>query len=115
MAAALPFISTLANDSLLSVMISTLDASATFFMNSPDASVVNRILLSPDIENVYGQGLEFDTSLLCSLWSPAHSSPRAIDCISRGKRAFLMDQQSSELNSIPKIGSLQQSKPSRLI
>src|SRR5215831_21182533 len=57
MAAALPFISTLANNSLLSVMISTLDAAAKFFMNSPDASVVDRILLSPDIENVYGQGL----------------------------------------------------------
>src|SRR5215813_2577951 len=57
MAAALPFISTLANNSLLSVMISTLDASATLFMNSPDASVVDSILLSPDIENVYGQGL----------------------------------------------------------
>src|ERR1700751_3888930 len=57
MAAALPFISTLANGSLLSVMISTLDASATLFMNSTDASVVDRILLSPDVENVYGQGL----------------------------------------------------------
>jgi hypothetical protein len=56
---------------------------------------------------------KFDTSPLCSLWSPAHSSPRAIDCISRGEwaeEAFLMDQQSSELNSIPKIGPLQQSK-----
>jgi len=42
-------------------LISTLDASATLFMNSTDASVVDRILLSPDIEpdieNVYGQGL----------------------------------------------------------
>src|SRR5262244_4660552 len=57
MAAALPFISTLANNSLLSVMISTLDASATLFMNSTDASVVDRVLLSPDVENVNGQGL----------------------------------------------------------
>src|SRR5262249_29081020 len=57
MAARLPFISTLANNSLLSVTISTLDASATLFMNSTDASVVDRILLSLDIENVNGQGL----------------------------------------------------------
>src|SRR5215475_8965542 len=57
MAAALPFMSTVVNNSLLSVMISTLDASPTLFMNSTDASVVDRILLSPDIENVYGQGL----------------------------------------------------------
>src|SRR5262249_11368278 len=58
MAAALPFISTLANNSLLSVMISTLDASRTLFMNSADASVVDRtLLLSPDIENMYCQGL----------------------------------------------------------
>src|SRR5262249_21098517 len=34
-----------------------LDASATLFMNSTDASVVDRILLLPDVENVYGQGL----------------------------------------------------------
>jgi hypothetical protein len=61
---------------------------------------------------------EFDTSLLGSLWSPAHSSPWAIDCISHGERAegaFLTDQQLSALNSIPKIGPLQQSKPFRLI
>src|SRR5215831_17436648 len=35
----------------------TLDASATLFMNSTDASVVDRVLLSPDVENVYCQGL----------------------------------------------------------
>jgi hypothetical protein len=38
-------------------LISTLDASAMLFMNSTDASVVDRVLLSPDIENLYGQGL----------------------------------------------------------
>src|SRR5215470_16875553 len=57
MAAALSFMSTLANNAPLSTLISTLDASAMLFMNSTDASVVDRILLSPDVENVYGQGL----------------------------------------------------------
>src|SRR6516164_5992119 len=58
MAGALSFMSTVVN-TVLSFLISTLDASATLFMNSTDASVVDRILLppSPDIENVYGQGL----------------------------------------------------------
>jgi hypothetical protein len=53
-----------------------------------------------------------------SLWSPAHNSPWAIDCISRGEwaeGAFLTDQQLSELNSIPKIDPLQQSKSFRLM
>src|SRR5262252_3597818 len=57
MAAALPFMSTVVNNAPLSSLISNLDASATPFMNSTDALVVDRILLSPDIENVYGQGL----------------------------------------------------------
>src|SRR5262245_52094700 len=57
MAAALSFMSTVLNSAPLSSLISTLDASATLFMNSTDASVVDRILLSPDIENVYGQDL----------------------------------------------------------
>jgi hypothetical protein len=57
MAAALSFMSTVANNAPLSSLISTLDASATLFMNSTDASVVDRILLLPDVENVYGQGL----------------------------------------------------------
>src|SRR5207247_2863005 len=57
MAAALSFMSTVVNNAPLSSLISTLDASAMLFMNSTDASVVDRVLLSPDIENVYGQGL----------------------------------------------------------
>src|SRR5215471_15621427 len=57
MAAALPFMSTVVNNAPLSYLISTLDASATLFMNSTDASVVDRVLLSPDVENVYCQGL----------------------------------------------------------
>src|SRR5215831_19038210 len=57
MAAALSFMSTVVNNAPLSSLISTLDASATLFMNSTVASVVDRILLSPDIEKVYGQDL----------------------------------------------------------
>src|SRR5215472_7511185 len=56
MAAALSFMSTVAHNAPLSSLISTLDASATLFKNSTDASVVDRILLSPDVENMYGQG-----------------------------------------------------------
>jgi len=50
MAAALSFMSTVANNAPLSSLISTLDA---LFMNSTDASVVVRILLLPDVENVH--------------------------------------------------------------
>src|SRR5215813_7239924 len=68
MAAALSFMSTVANNAPLSSLISTLDASATLFMNSTDASVVDRILLSPDIENVYGQGLVVGQSVTRKLF-----------------------------------------------
>src|SRR5262245_35016004 len=57
MAAALSFMSTVAHNAPLVSLISTLDASATLFMNSTDASVVDRTLVPSDIENVYGQGL----------------------------------------------------------
>src|SRR5262249_26998855 len=57
MAAALPFMSTVVNNAPLSYLTSTLDASATLFMNSTDASVVDRVLLSPDVGNVYCHGL----------------------------------------------------------
>jgi hypothetical protein len=56
--------SIVANNVPLSSLISTLDASATLFMNSTDASVVDKILLSPDVENVCGQGLVVGQSVL---------------------------------------------------
>jgi hypothetical protein len=62
MAAALSFRSTVAHNAPLSSLISTEAASATLFMSSTDAPVNDRMLLSPDIENVTGQGLVIITS-----------------------------------------------------
>jgi len=66
----LSFKSTLANLSLLSFMISTEAASATVFMNSTDALVNDRSLLSPDVENVTCQGLVVTSDNRCCLLFP---------------------------------------------
>src|SRR6516165_4944096 len=77
-AAALSFMSTVVHNAPLSSLISTLlDASATLFMNSTDASVVDRILLSPDVENMYGQGFVVGQSVTSCNRSYFHFPIRA--------------------------------------
>jgi len=74
-AAALSFISTAVNNSLLIYMISTEAASATLFMNLTDVSV-NNVLPSSDEEKMSRQGLVVTSN---NSW-PANS-PGRLSCL----------------------------------
>src|SRR6266446_8274838 len=70
MAAALSFISTLANGYLFSCIISTERASATVFMNSTDASANESVWVSPNVEKVTSQDLVVTNNNRCCLLLP---------------------------------------------